>query len=258
MKKTLLIAVAVMLVCVLAACTGVNGTATDGTAAPGDGTQTTTTVPDDGTAALRLEAYSNALTTLINEHMLPNDNDCGYDDIGPMSNNSFSLFDIDGDGRDELIITYITTYMAGMSISVYDYDAQTGKLYEELNIYPSASFYSNGAVWAQLSHNQGKAGDMFWPSMMFLYDPATDTYKLDMMVDAWSRDFEPEGYPEEADTSNFGMVMYLMPDGEYDTSNPVDVNVYSDWLKAALEGAEQLEYTETPLTAENAAAIVSR
>lgn len=201
-----------------------------------------------------LSAYAEVLNNLITNYILPNNYELGFDEYFNMSENQFSLFDVDQDGNDELIIMYSTTYMAGMCGCVYDYDESAGQIHSELIEFPSLSFYDNGIIRADWSHNQGLAGE-FWPYSLYQYQSKTDTYELVGMVDAWDKqftetDFDGNAYPDDVDISGTGFIYYIMQD-EYTTDNPVDGSVYKEWLAGFMDNANVLEIEFLDLTEEN-------
>lgn len=83
------------------------------------------------------EAYKDVLHKIRELHILPDGIDYGYDQINDLSENSFAVYDIDNDGKDELLISYWTTSMAGTVLKIYDYDEKSGKLNEEFSEFPS-------------------------------------------------------------------------------------------------------------------------
>lgn len=125
-------------------------------------------------SAEALSAYEAALTTLYNEHVLPDGSDNGYYE-GDETGNNFLIYDIDGDGRKELTINYTTTYMAGMVAAIYEYNEQSGQLRNEFQEFPALTFYDNGKIRADWSHNQGYAGN-FWPFTLYEYNEIRDAY----------------------------------------------------------------------------------
>lgn len=201
--------------------------------------------------------YAQVLKTLLDENRLPDDlNDSG-DYIGTvaereaMAENQFAVCDVDGDGREELIIQYITANMvAGMRALIYDTD-ENGGLRLQFSEFPNLTFYDNGAIQAGWSHNQGLAGD-FWPYTLYTYNPESDLYRDVGSVDAWSRDFQPQNYPADTDTSGTGFVYYVYRDmgTEYGVIPPVDESEYLQWREEYLSGAAELELPWQSLTAE--------
>lgn len=202
--------------------------------------------------------YAQVLKTLLDENRLPDDlNDPG-DYIGTvaereaMAENQFAVCDVDGDGREELVIQYLTANMvAGMQALLYDTD-ENGGLRLQFSEFPNLTFYDNGAIQAGWSHNQGLAGD-FWPYTLYVYDAESDLYRDVGSVDAWSRDFQPQNYPAGTDTSNSGFVYYVYRDmgTEYGVLPPVDESEYLRWREEYLAGAAELELPWQSLTAEH-------
>lgn len=202
--------------------------------------------------------YAQVLKTLLDENRLPDDlNDPG-DYIGTvaereaMAENQFAVCDVDSDGREELVIQYLTANMvAGTQALLYDTD-ENGGLRLQFSEFPNLTFYDNGAIQAGWSHNQGLAGD-FWPYTLYVYDPESDLYRDIGSVDAWSRDFQPQNYPADTDTSNSGFVYYVYRDmdTEYGVIPPVDESEYLRWREEYLAGAAELELPWQSLTAEH-------
>ena len=169
-----------------------------------------------------------------------------------MAQNQFAVWDVDGDGREELILLYTTTIVAGERGFVFDWDEASGELRTQLEEFPLLTFYKNGAVMAGWSHNQGKGGD-FWPYFLYQYLPETDGYQQVGAVDAWDRALGIEGYPDQVDRSGTGFVYYIYGDlaAEWDKVEPVDAAEYHAWLDPYLGEGEELALPYCPLTAEN-------
>ena len=127
----------------------------------------------------------------------------------------YTITDIDGDGFEELLLMQGTGVMASMDYLVLD--GQGGQLRAELEVFPSLTFYENGYVRADASHNQGLAGD-FWPYALYRYDAESDRYQKVAMADAWDGSLHPQDYagnpfPKDADVSGAGIVYYVAGDG---------------------------------------------
>ena len=201
--------------------------------------------------------YAQVLTTLLDENLLPGEINYPGRYIGTvaerkaMAENQFAVCDVDGDGREELVLQYNTAIMiAGMRALIYDTD-ENGGLRLQFSEFPNLTFYDNGAIQAGLSHNQGQAGD-FWPYTLYVYDPGSDLYRDVGTVDAWSRDYRPQNYPADTDTSGTGFVYYVYRDidTEYGVLPPVDESEYLLWREEYLAGAAELELPWQSLTAE--------
>ena len=91
------------------------------------------------------EAYLNAVKTFNDKHIFPDGTDV-TDELQSLdedfSGNKFAVYDVDGDGVEELIISFTTTYSAAMQECAYGYDDSTGELYEEYSVYPYTQYYS--------------------------------------------------------------------------------------------------------------------
>jgi hypothetical protein len=210
--------------------------------------------PDD-----MYKAYSDALEDLIQNHKLPDGTDAA-ELSGDMAQNKFALYDVDNDGKEELLLMYTTTYMAGQAGYVFAYDAKTKKLQTEFCEFPLLTFYDNGVIKAGWSHNQGRAGDNFWPYSLYQYAPKTDSYLSVGMVDAWDKNYQgaddqKSPFPSDVDKSGTGFVYYIMKDGQYDTTHPVDASEYNAWVSTHIGNASEIQIRYMDLTEENISQI---
>ena len=209
----------------------------------------------------RRSAYADALTALLEKQTLPDGT--VLNDALPAetaAENSFAVYDVDGDGQEELLVLYSTACMACMTGCVFAWDGGTGALRTELQEFPSLTFYANGIAEAGWSHNQGLAGADFWPYSLYRYAPDTDSYALVGMADAWARSVaatngQGDPFPADADRSGTGTVYYIMTDGIYDDSHPVDVSVYNAWRSGIVGDAAELSLPWQSLTAEHIAQV---
>lgn len=133
-----------------------------------------TDIVDARMTAGRSEAYIFTLENLYTNRIWPDGTE--MDLMGDMSENAFAIYDIDGDGEDELIIQYTSTSMVGMREAIYGYDSETGALCQKLNEFPELTFYDNGFIRADASHNQSDDPEA-WPYTMYQYKKETNTYE---------------------------------------------------------------------------------
>lgn len=199
------------------------------------------------------EAYAAILEQLINRNILP-DNSLA-EPYGPWDVNTFAVHDVNGDDSPELIIMFRDTYTAGMTGYVLEYNEYSGMVKVILTEYPSLTFYSNGYVKADASHNHGVAGDALWPYTLYMYEPEAGYCVPIVLVDAWDSaltdTYNGEKFPAEADTSGTGVVYYVMLAGQYDTSDPLDITEYERRIAEYLNGAVVIEPEYQPLSEEN-------
>jgi len=175
-----------------------------------------------------------------------------------LSKNRFAIFDVDGDGQEELILEHASAAAtAGLSTEVCGY--VDGELVTKLSEFPDLTFYENGAVKAGWSHNQGLGGRV-WPYTLYQYDAATDTYVRAGMVDAWDKalrdtDYDGNPFPDDVDADGDWLVYYIMTGGMYERKDPVDGADHQAWLDSYTGGALPMEIPYQALTAENVAAL---
>ncbi len=201
-----------------------------------------------------LEAYTGVLKNLCAYFFQENPYPYQEKSYHPyqLSDNRFTLFDIDGDGIDELLTEYSTGAAGEQSIVIYGFDLDKNKTVKELQGWYGATFYDNGTVRILTSNNHGKAGDILWPYYLYQYDPETDTYARIALVAAWARQeaerWNGVSFPEEADLDGDGIVYYqdFPPKAE-----PMDGPAFDAWLDTYLGGAEKIEIPWQPLTEEN-------
>ena len=202
-----------------------------------------------------LKKYQQVLDGVFYDQVYPDGSSCDYDNYSSITINQFAVYDVDGDGQDELIIQFSTSSMAGMTESVYRYNAAADSVELELSEFPGAVYYDNGLALVGWSHNQGLAGD-FWPYNVYQYNPETDEYEAVFSVDAWDReladtDYDGNPYPADVDVNNDGIVFYIMPGGSYDTDHPVSLREYKSWYDSILGGASELKVPFQDLTEDN-------
>lgn len=170
--------------------------------------------------------------------------------------NQFAICDVDGDGREELVINYIETSTAGMLEVIYDYNAEQDEVMEQYRGYPGLTFYENGAMTSGWSHNQG-LGNKLWPFDLYKYDSATDSYICVGFVDTWDsereEDYEGNPFPKELDKDGDGTI-YMIESRDTDSENweyNKEKSDFEAWLQAVTGGTSEIELPMQNLTYEN-------
>lgn len=205
------------------------------------------------------EACAQALWDIYAGKCFPDGRTMDYTGDGnDLDDNSFAIFDVDGDGREELLVNYVTTAVAGMLGVVYEYDTVNNCFQEEFVEFPALTFYDNGVVFAGASHNQGMSNrEDFWPYSVYQYDAASDSYEPAAYVDAWDAaywetDYNGNAFPEELDKDGDRMI-YILYEGEQEYY--LDGEEYQSWRAAYLEGANEIAVPYVPLTEEQIDAL---
>lgn len=211
---------------------------------------------NDGNDTLaRYLAYANTLENFYLDKMSMYGIQYGEPFEEPnFSENKFAINDVDGDGKEELIIVYTTDAMAGMAEYIYGYDAINDDVVEKFVAFPSITIYDNGVITADISHNQGVAGDTFWPFFLHQYHKETDKFEEVAFVDAWDKSYRETNYdgssfPDELDIDGDGFI-YFVQKGE-EEKIPMDKAEYKEWLDSYIGMAKELEIPFVDYTEEN-------
>jgi len=201
-------------------------------------------------------AFQKALIQIHDELLWPELPDAGRIELwepGTIEDEQFAIFDVDGDGADELLVSIANTYTAGMCEVIYGYDVRSGRLRAEAWNYVGVTHYP-GMLRVDASHNHGYAGDVLWPYSMLAYEEGTDTYNMVCSVDAWKKeitDYDPYRdmpYPEDIDTEQDGFVYLITENGELKILNRADYETREAELFA---GKEPLTVPWQNMTLEN-------
>lgn len=203
--------------------------------------------------------YGGILSQIIAARQLPDGEldtsslDAGF---GEMRDNHFAVTDIDGDGREELIISYANVTMAGMMAIIYDYDPAVGELKRELTQWPALTFYDNGIIKAEASHNHTHGE--FWPFALYQYESESDSYKQIAYVSTWDKEFsdvyEGQPFPDELDTDGDG-TLYNISEGAEATYEYEDYKYnqadFEEWYNGMMENANEVSIDYQPMEYES-------
>lgn len=201
--------------------------------------------------------YGGILSQIIAARQLPDGEldtsslDAGF---GEMRDNHFAVTDIDGDGREELIISYSNACMAGMEEIIYDYDPVLGKLKREFTQFPALTYFDNGIIKAEASHNHSHGE--FWPFTLYRYEPKHDSYEQIGYVCAWDKEisdsYEGLPFPDELDVDGDGTIYCIRTDESGDVFEwyedyRYDQADYEEWYDGFMEGAEEISIEYQPM-----------
>lgn len=178
-------------------------------------------------------------------------------DAEEMAKNCFAVADVDQDGREELLVRWTTTTTAGSLEVVYDYNPVSGELKNEFCAYPALTYYDNGVIKAEWSHNQVPPAE-FWPCTFYQYEPERNSYVEIGSLRSWDDIGEEWDFPTERDVDGDGTVYEIVKAGEeysdYDSGyegfkfNQADVD---EWLGGFMEGAQEIPLVYYPMKHES-------
>ena len=204
--------------------------------------------------------YGGVLSQIIAARQLPDGEldtyslDAGF---GEMRDNHFAVTDIDGDDREELIVSYSNASMAGMMAIIYDYDPVLGELKREFTDFPALTCYDNGIIRVEDSHNHSRGE--FWPFTLYQYQPDSDRYVQTAYVSTWDKEIVDEwteGHPfsDELDTDGDG-TLFNISEGAEATYEYEDFKYnqadFEKWYDGIMEGAKELSIDYQPLEYES-------
>lgn len=207
------------------------------------------------------QTYRAALEAIYNDYRYPNGDEVAAGDGYSMEDNDFAIFDVDGDGQEELIYQNDSSYMAGMVTTVYGFDCGTGMLYQELSGFVAMEFYDNGVVSIMASHNHGlSALEDFWPYALYQYVPGSDGYIMAGSLDAWDGALFPNGkdgvpFPADKDADGDHIIFTITSSGQEVITTYVDGPEYQEWVDSYLAGASRLELPWQSMTPEHIRAV---
>lgn len=187
--------------------------------------------------------YQSLIREMLETGVFPETDGAMYD--GMPYENHYAIMDIDGDGKEELLLDFgNASCMAGMVLYVYDYDRETEKVYIEYGGWPDITVYDNGYLKVEASHNHGRSSlEDFWPYYLFQYNAQTDKYENVANIDAWqyqkSEDSEPDAeFPKDKDLDGDGVVYY--DNTQYDKPAMImDKAEYETWCGQYNQGNEK-------------------
>lgn len=199
------------------------------------------------TAQIR-DKYAAILSEFIYEYSLPDmEVLIPIGDEYNIQNNQYAITDIDCDGREELIISYTETGMAGMLEVIYDYDPDTELLKREFMDFPMLSYYDNDIIIAYASHDYSM-GNGFIPFTLYEYNEKNDEYEQIGNVDTWSKEtsdsYKGRPFPDGLDTDHDG-VLYNIQQGNNESYEFEDYKYnladYEEWYDSHMAGASEIE-----------------
>lgn len=198
-----------------------------------------------------MDIYKQALWN-INEYNVTPDGITipSYSLNGKTYKGSYAICDVDFDGNLELLYKSPLTLNSEFIYQV----GENGYLFNEGYFFVENTYYSNGLIKVDISHNQGYAG-RFWPYSILKYDENNNSYVKIGSVDAWDKEraatVSGKAFPDDIDTDNTGIVYYIDYEG-YDSSVPVSKFEYDKWVNNVINDKYIMNIKYTDISAENA------
>lgn len=204
-----------------------------------------------------LQIYQEALSAFLYNELWPDGREVVYDHkYHDFTRNQFVVYDIDGDGREELMISFNNTYTYAQTLEIYEYDERSGEMRQELIEYPNCVFYDNGYIWVGASHNQSPSD--FWPFSLLEYDDDSDTYVYVGSAYAIDKKYDTANFPDSVDKNGNGRVYYYSESQNYGAdTEPVDDAIYEEWFDSCVGNAKELDIPWKNITIENIECIVN-
>ena len=135
-----------------------------------DGKYQITDIVNDGYIKDMEKAYRSVLEEMRQNHMLPS----GIQ-VEDITDDLYAIFDVNGDGLEELIVKHMSGPMYESSEYVCSYNSYNGRVNVDFTGFPSLVYYDNGFIREDASHNQTDDIDA-WPYTMYCHNDARNTY----------------------------------------------------------------------------------
>ncbi len=182
------------------------------------------------------KAYRQVVQTYVDLGELPGfDQDIPYSEYADGEwTDMYAILDIDGDGKNELVLRIAQTIMASMQENIYAYDEETGEIVQELWAFPICTYLCGGtAIQSGWSHGTGAEGPDFWPFNVFNYNEETDAYDLNGYCAQFSLEAMKEmgwedRFPAEYDKDGDGIIYEISNETTGDLEW-VDEDAYQFW-----------------------------
>ncbi len=157
------------------------------------------------------QVYAQILKHIYYQHRWPSGE--SMEQMTPIEDSRYVIYDVDGDGREELLVENGSGVTASQYGVIYDYHWDTGVTYIQGEMTSLTVFYSNGFMIQPLSHNQSLGSDVY-PAVYVQYDKDTDSYQTLGTIETWekaymSENYEGQPFPDAQDLDQDGVIYYI-------------------------------------------------
>lgn len=167
----------------------------------------------------------------------------------------FTIYDLNQDGMDELIITLTNTVDGARSTDVWTYHGETDQVEEMDGFKRYWQYFSNGVIKDSSSHNQKVFGSALWPYTLKRYNKFTK--KLEAFASAYCVDKEwgsaSGEYKESLDSDGDGVLYYFELNGT--THGPLTREEYLSYANQFIPEELSVDFKWTAITNENIANV---
>lgn len=187
----------------------------------------------------RYKAYLDVLEDVVEDNEWPDGTEVLVDgnDFGYMWDNQFAIVDVDLDGEEELLVEITTASMAGMVFKIFDYDKKVDEAVEIFACFPAVTFYDNGVLYLEASHNQTGC-DEVWPFGLYRMNDKTEEYEyIGGAEGATSNSYN--GYDVTKDTDGDGVIYYVY-DEDATGGTPCTKEEYDGWYEEQFSNARAI------------------
>ena len=205
--------------------------------------------PPEATEERRMLAYQAVMERFLTEGLFPDGAPVDFS-AEDRSKNQFTIWDVDRDEVEELVVLITTTQtQGGHTALIYEYDSTDG-LKLELQTYPRLTFYGP-IVQAGWPADYSSGGDVIWPYTLYRHDFWSDEYQEVGSAKARTKALEGVRFPAEDDVDGDGIVYCI----DMDYENPIDGPAYEAWRESIVGSRAETEVPFCNWTEENIAAI---
>lgn len=154
--------------------------------------------------------------------------------------NRYAVYDVDGDGKEELILVYDNPDALYMSEYICGFDESNSRLYVEYKGVPYLDLYANGvAVYDTISKNTGHSVSY----EIYKFDDNTKEYSFNGYVEDWDRsvsqtDKDGNDFPTDVDNDGDGKI-FVIYDKKYN-SRYVDEAEYEQFQNELHNGNQSM------------------
>lgn len=145
----------------------------------------------------------------------------------------YAIYDVDGDGRKELIVS-VWYAAAAPTTRIYDYNPASGQLRLEMEGFHKPILYSNGMV--KVKEQKNEYGGKLYPYRIYTYDAATDLYEEMTLVYSY-----PSSLTTVPDLDGDDNVIFVEDMYQNGRQKGMTQAEYDAWLQAYLAGAQKVK-----------------